>query len=219
MDVEHPVVPPASPTSRPDCVNRRPSRPISIRILMEDQFQDGFQVPLDDFLGDSVRDRGNSQRPGFRFAVALWDVDPPNRWRQVAPRGHSIPELVEVVREISLKVRDRLSVYSSRPLVDLHFLEGLPDFPLRNVERLRLAHRTPPVTSWLWVAAEQRSPFGPVPLQDLHPYCGPLRPCAPHWYSGPCGFGRLDFSLRIGTTGSHVPYKSLIRLQIGRAHV
>ena len=42
---------------------------------MEDRFQDGFQVPLDDFLGDSIRDRRNSQRPGFRLAVALRDVD------------------------------------------------------------------------------------------------------------------------------------------------
>src|SRR5580693_1486291 len=38
-------------------------------------------------------------------------------------------------------------------------------------------------------------------------------PCAPHRYSGPPSFSRLDFSLLIGTTGSHVPYKSLIRLR------
>ena len=52
-----------------------------------------------------------------------------------------------------------------------------------------------------------------MPLQHSHPYYGPLRPCAPHRYSSPCGFSRLDVSLRIGTTGSHVPYKSLIRLR------
>jgi len=73
--------------------------------------------------------------------------------------------------------------------------------------------RAPPVAGWPRFSAEQRSPFGPVPLQDLHPYYGPLRPCAPHRYSGPLGFCRLDFSLRIGTTGSHVPYESLARLR------
>ena len=62
-------------------------------------------------------------------------------------------------------------------------------------------------------AAEQRSPFGPAPLQSLHPYYELLRPCAPLWYSGPGGVRRLDVSLGIGTTGSHVPYKSLIRLR------
>src|SRR6266478_7073972 len=73
--------------------------------------------------------------------------------------------------------------------------------------------RTPPVTGWLQVLAEQCSPFGPVPLQNLQPYYEPLRPCAPHRYSGPRSFSRLDCSLHIGTTGSHVPYKSLIRLR------
>ena len=63
------------------------------------------------------------------------------------------------------------------------------------------------------VSAEQRSPFGPAPLQSLHPYYGLLRPCAPHRYSRPRGFGRLDFSLGIGATGSHVPYKSLVELR------
>ena len=66
---------------------------------------------------------------------------------------------------------------------------------------------------WLWASAEQRGSFGPVPLQNLHPYYEPLRPCDPHRYSGPCGFSRLDVSLRIGTTGSHVPYKSLVQLR------
>src|SRR5216684_7791340 len=61
--------------------------------------------------------------------------------------------------------------------------------------------------------AEQRGPFGPVPLQNPRPYYGPLRPCAPHRYSGPYGFCRLGVSLYIGATGSHVPYKSLIRLR------
>jgi len=61
--------------------------------------------------------------------------------------------------------------------------------------------------------AEQRSPFGPAPLQSLHPYYELLRPCAPLRYSGPCGVSRLDVSLGIGATGSHVPYKSLVELR------
>ncbi len=73
--------------------------------------------------------------------------------------------------------------------------------------------RAPPVAGWPWAAAEQRGSFGPVPLQNLHPYYEPLRPRAPHRYSGPCGFSRLDVSLRIGTTGSNVPHKSLAQLR------
>ena len=92
------VIPPASLTGRPDCIDRRSAGSVSVGVIMEDRFQDGLQIPLNDFLGDSVGDRRYPQRPYFRFAVALWDVDPSNRWRKVAPRGHAVPELVEVVR-------------------------------------------------------------------------------------------------------------------------
>ena len=71
----------------------------------------------------------------------------------------------------------------------------------------------PPVAGWPVASAEQRSPFGPAPVQSLHPYYELLRPCAPLRYSGPCGVSRLDVSLGIGATGSHVPYKSLVELR------
>ena len=178
---------------------------------MEDGFQDGLQIPFDDFLCDSVADRWDTQRPGP--SIALGKVNPPHWRRKVAPRGHPIPEPVEVVRKINLKLGNRLSVYSSRSLVGLHLLEGFPDFPLRDVERLCVGHRAPPVTGWLWVAAEQCSPFDPAPLQSFPLYYELLRPCAPHRYSDPCGSSHSDVSLCIGATGSHVPYKSLIRLR------
>src|ERR1039458_6935732 len=54
-------------------------------------------------------------------------------------------------------------------------------------ERLCRGHAAPPVTGWPPAAAGYRSPFGPVPLQDLRPYYGLLRPCAPHRYSGSRG--------------------------------
>jgi hypothetical protein len=71
----------------------------------------------------------------------------------------------------------------------------------------------PPVTGWPMSLAEQRSSFGPAPLQSPHPY-ELLRPCAPHWYSDPCGLCHLDVSLGIGgATGSHVPHMSLVELR------
>jgi hypothetical protein len=82
--------------------------------------------------------------------------------------------------------------------------------------RLHLVHGLillPDGFSWRAALAEQRGSFSPAPLQGLHPYYEPLRPCAPHRYSHPRGFSRWDFSLGIGTTGSHVPYKSLVELR------
>jgi hypothetical protein len=103
---------------------------------------------------------------------------PPSEYPLVAPAEESSSlttagsELVEVVGKINLKVRNRLSVYSGRSLVGLHLLEGFPDFPFGDVERLCFVHRLlllPVGFSWPVVSAEQRSPFGPAPLQSLLP--------------------------------------------------
>src|SRR6266853_5298687 len=81
------------------------------------------------------------------------------------------------------------------------------------IQWLCLIHKAPPVTGWPVASAEQRGPFGPTPLQSLPPYYELLGPCAPHRYSDPRGVRRLDVSLRIGATGPHVPYKSLVELR------
>ena len=72
--------------------------------------------------GMSEYPTGAYRPPGLR------DHYPPNRWREVAPRGQSIPQFVEVARELCLEIRDRLSIYSSRSLVGLHLFESFPDF-------------------------------------------------------------------------------------------
>lgn len=61
-------------------------------------------------------------------------------------------------------------------------IHTVPDVqpPTKSVKRPCLVHRAPPVTGWLRVSAEQCSPFGPVPLQNVHPYYELLCPCAPH---------------------------------------
>jgi hypothetical protein len=110
------------------------------------------------------------------------------------------------------ELRNRLPVYASRPLVGLHFLEGFPDLPLRDVERLCRGHATSPVTGWPPAAAVYRSPFGPAPLQGLRPYYGLLRLCARIGTLALAGASHLSVSLNIGTTGSRVPQQSLIQV-------
>src|SRR5260370_38827277 len=127
-----------------------------------------------------------------------------------------MPELVEVVRKISLEVSIRLAGYSSRSLVGLPLLEGFPDFPFGDVERLCFVHGLLPLPdgfSWPVASAEQRSPFGPAPLQSLPPYYGLLRPWTPHRYSDPRGLSRLRSLPLHRRTGSHVPYKSQVELR------
>ena len=118
--------------------------------------------------------------------------------------------------KISLEVRNRLSVYSSRSLVGLHLLEGFPDFPFGDVERLCLVHGLLPL---------------PVGSVGLWPRLNNAAPSLqPHYRAFITTTGCSVPVLRIGTlilavlaacdslplhrsTGSHVPYKSLVELR------
>jgi hypothetical protein len=97
VDVEHPDVTPASLTRRPDGVDGRSAWSIAVGILVEDWLKDGFQISLDDFLGDAIGDCWNTKRPLSRPS-GLRDHHPPYRRRKVAPRGHSVSQLIEVIR-------------------------------------------------------------------------------------------------------------------------
>ena len=61
-------------------------------------------------------------------------------------------------RKVGLEFRNRLSVYSSRSLVGLHTLEGFPDFPFGDVERLYLAHGLLPLPVGLWPRLNNAAP-------------------------------------------------------------
>ena len=69
-----------------------------------------------------------------------------------------IPELVEVARKVGLELRNRLSVHSSRSLVGLHTLEGFPDLPLGDRERLCLVHGLLPLPVGPWPRLNNAAP-------------------------------------------------------------
>jgi hypothetical protein len=69
-------------------------------------------------LRDPVGDRRHAQHSN-PAAVRLGDLHRPDRGREVGPRAHPIPDLVEVARKIVLELLDRLPVHSRRALVGL----------------------------------------------------------------------------------------------------
>src|SRR5438270_13886612 len=76
VNIEHPVEPPASLSGLLEGVDRRSAGAVSIGDIMEDGFQDRFQIPFDDFLCDSAADRWDTQRPGL--SIALVKANPPH---------------------------------------------------------------------------------------------------------------------------------------------
>ena len=114
---------------------------------MEDLLDPLPQDPGDHRLRDPVGHGRHAQDPRAA-AVRLLDLYRTHRGREVAPRGHPVPDLVQVSPQILLELLDRDPVRTRRALVGLHLLIRLPDSPLRNAERLawgfQLVHATPP---------------------------------------------------------------------------
>ncbi len=108
IQIQNPVIPPASLpcySHRFDC---RLSRPVSIRVWMKMRFHLRLQIQLYHHLRNPVGYRGYSQRP---FAsVVLWYLHGSHRRRKVTPRRHPIPELIEIPLEVRLKLFNRFTV-------------------------------------------------------------------------------------------------------------
>src|SRR4051794_27972614 len=66
---------------------------------------------------------------GFAISTA-------HRRRKVGARRHSVPDLVQIVLQVLLEVGDALPVHSRRALILLDLEPGIPEVPLRNIERL-----------------------------------------------------------------------------------
>src|SRR6185503_14515248 len=105
-------------------------------------------MPFDHHLGDAISNRGDPQRA--HPAIALRYVDPPHRWRKVAAGRQTIPKFIEVVFKISLKIRNHLAVYASRPLVGSDPLIGFPHLPFGMSYGLALSMRVLPLPVALW---------------------------------------------------------------------
>ena len=177
---------------------------------MEHRLQQRLQVSADYLLGDAVGNRGDTQRS--RPAGRLRNVHPAHRWRHIAARRQPIPELVEVIGEPTLELLDRLPVHSSRSLVGLHTLEGLPDLPLRDVERLCLDQRLLPSPVGRLPRLNTTAPSVQRHYSAFNPTTGCSAPVPRIGTQGLAGIARSARSLRIGATGSHVPCKSLIQI-------
>ena len=175
---------------------------------MEHRFQDWLQISLDYHLGDAVRTVGipNGRVPAPRPSVCQRDA----------------PVAESSCRTTSDSRSDKGS-YSNLFRTPRWTAPSTPAAPRLAFTRLYASHTSrlaiqngfalsTPVIPFQ-VAAEIKpnddAPSVQIPLQNLRPYYERLRPCAPHRYSDPRGYFRLGFSLRIGTTGSCVPYRSL----------
>jgi len=123
---------------------RRFSRAISIRIPVEHGLQDRLQVTLDDHLSDSVGDRRDTKRPSSS-RISLRDVNTSHGWRKVTTRTHPIPDPIEILTQIPIKILKGLLVYSCRSPVRLHLPIRFPYITFCYTKRLGSIHTDHPL--------------------------------------------------------------------------
>jgi site-specific DNA recombinase len=143
VQIDHPVGVPTPFPAYPDRIQRAATRPIPIRIGVEDPLHARLQVHGHDRLRDSVRDSRHPEDPD-PISIGLRYFHHPHRWRKVTPGRHPIPQFKQVPLQVLFELLDRYPVHSRRTLVGLHPSISLEDRLLGNTERLRSAHLVPP---------------------------------------------------------------------------
>jgi hypothetical protein len=143
VQINHPVGLPTPVPTHPHRVQRTTTRPIPVRIGMEDLLHSRLQVHGHHRLRNSVRDRGHTEDPDpistrFRY------FHHPHRRREITARREPIPQLEKVPFQVPLKLLDRLLVDARCTPISPDPSISLEDHMLRNIERLRSAHPVPP---------------------------------------------------------------------------
>jgi hypothetical protein len=150
-----------------------------------------LQIHGHDRLRDPVGDRRHAQHPD-PGAVRLGDLHRLDRGREPGPRAHPIPDLVEVVRKISLELLHVLAVHSRRAPVGPDPPPRLPHHRLGNRKRL---------VSGLWhVASPPPRTLRPRLNESTFLISRPLRSTATPESSGlTATTGRSASERRVGT--------------------
>src|SRR5208337_799390 len=147
VQIDHPVVLPAALPARPRRVQLRPAGPVPVGVRLKHRFHRFLQPGRGHGLRDPVRDARHPEHAG-PAAVRLRYLHRHHRRREVGPRGHPVPDPVQIVLQIRLERLDGLPVHPRCTLIPFHLEPGVPDLLLRDPERLarcfQLVHATPP---------------------------------------------------------------------------
>lgn len=222
VKINDPVDLPAPFSAARQGLPRGSSGPVAVRVGVEQRFHPRLQVQRGHRLGDPVRNRGHAEHAN-PLPAGLRYLDRAHRGWEVASRGHSIPELVEVPAKVPLELLDRLPVDACGPFVGLDPLIGLPKDRFGDRKRSWRARQL--FLHGQLVAAHARiaRPRRFAPITELPRYHGAVRHCRPRIGTLALAFPRLSESLLLGgqnallvrvtcgVAASHVPHGSLNR--------
>src|SRR5215472_14020023 len=137
INVQHPVLLPAPLTANGQRIVGASPTTVTIAITVEHRLRYPFQHHRRRGLRHPVRRIWHPEQTHtvpmiFRYLHA------PHRPREVTPRGHPVPQLVEVVPPLLLEQADADRVHARRTLIGPDLLPRLIDEALADLKRLHL---------------------------------------------------------------------------------
>ena len=198
IKVQHPVLRPAPAAAHGQRVMGAAPRTVPVAVPVEDRLQFLLQQHRRRSLRHPVARIGHAEQT-HAFPMIFRYLHAPHRTREIAPRAHPVPQLEEIVPQPFLEQADADRVHARRPVVGPDLLPRLHDEALTRSQTTSPSARAwppaPPLAGWPRADPGLHGSFAPAPLQDLHRYYEPSRPCAPPRYSAARGVRRSRSSL------------------------
>ncbi len=169
-------IPAAAP--RPKAVARRSER------RLEDRLKRKLHCRLD----NAILDRGYPQRS--RLAIALRDLDPPDRLRPVTAVPQCRRKLGQIQFRVRLKPLDALAIHARCAFIGPDFFPG----HIQRIGRIHLIHQTVPTTSFDAVRQRRHHAVGPDGGFHPRPVAGFCTLCSPRGHCRCCLCFRLSHS-------------------------
>ena len=200
VKLDHPGIAPTPLPGDPDRIQGRFAWSVAIGVIQKVRLDVWFNLQLDNHLGHSVRHRRHPEDPfPTRF---LRYRDRFHRCGKVTPRGHPIPQTIQIALEVLLEIIKRLMIHTRSSPIGFH-------------QPVRLHHELLGDDKWFClhphlllespVGYGQDRPTSPLRSIAITPTSSLLRATPSQCLASVLRFlwGRhLNGSLRIETTGS-----------------
>ena len=109
VELQDPIVPPASLACYSNGVQCRPSGSVAIRVRQENGLHSRIKGHLNYHLCHSIPYCWDPK--DALTSILLWYGNRFHRRGKVAPRRHPVPDLIKIILQILLKILNRLPVY------------------------------------------------------------------------------------------------------------
>src|SRR5437773_1360654 len=137
VDVQYPVVRPAPATACGQRVVGASPRTVAVAVPVENRLQLLLQQHRRRSLRHPVGRIGHPEQT-HTCPMILRYLHAPHRSREVAPRAHPVPQLVQVAPQLLFEQADADGVHARRPVIGPDLLPRLHDEALIDLKRLHL---------------------------------------------------------------------------------